>query len=518
MAASRVAAGILVSRLLGLVRERVFAHFFGNGALASAWRAALKIPNIIQNLLGEGSLSASFIPVYVRLLEEGREEEAGRVAGAVLGLLAAVAGTLALLGTLAAPWIAGVVLWGWEGGDPARATTVSLLRILFPMTGVLVLSAWLLGILNSHRRFFVSYVAPAVWNAAMITVLVAWGWWRGLGQEDLLLALGWGALAGGLLQILVQLPFALPYLGGLKISLDRTLADVREVVRNFLPVAAARGAVNLSGLFDLFLASFLLDNAIATMGYAQTLYVLPVSLFGMSIAAAELPELSRDEAEGLEAVRNRAENAIVGVTFWMLPSALGYVLFGEEVVAAIFRTGAFGANDAVVGGWVLAAYALGLPASGVSRVLSSSFYALRDTRTPASIAYARILVSAGVGAALMFPFDRILIGNLGFGAAGLALGASVGAWLEWALLRRSLRRRLQGLGPFRPRVAPMILAVAVAAGIGLGLQRLLPATYPLLRAVLVVGPFGVAYLALTHLMGVSRFRLPRNGGPGQDVL
>ena len=521
MAASRVAAGIFVSRLLGLVRERVFAHFFGNGALASAWRAALKIPNILQNLLGEGSLSASFIPVYVRLLEAGDEKGAGRVAGAVLGLLTVVAGALALLGAVGAPWIADVVLPGWDTSDGAREVTVALLRILFPMTGVLVLSAWLLGILNSHRRFFVSYVAPAMWNAAMITVMVAMGWWLGMEGSDLILALGWGALVGGILQVLVQVPFALPYLGGVRISLDRKRAEVQEVVRNFVPVAAARGAVNLSGLFDLFLASFLLDNAIATMGYAQTLYVLPVSLFGMSIAAAELPELSRDEASGLAAVRRRAEQAIDGVTFWMLPSAVGYVLFGEEIMGAVFRTGAFGADDAVVAGWVLAAYALGLPASGVSRVLSSSFYALRDTRTPASIAYVRILASGGMGAALMFPFDGFVIGGLGLGAAGLGLGAAAGAWLEWGLLRRSLRSRLGGFGQGAGRNLRRATAVVVASAIGLGLQSVLPQTSPVLRGVLVVGPFAATYLVLTHWMNVSRLVIRRGsisgGGPGDEA-
>jgi len=517
MAASRVAAGIFVSRLLGLVRERVFAHYFGNGALADAWRAALKIPNILQNLLGEGSLSASFIPVYVRLLEDGREEDAGRVAGAVLGLLTLAAGGLALAGALLAPWIADVLLAGWGEARTSRDVTVGLLRILFPMTGVLVISAWVLGILNSHRRFFISYVAPSVWNGAMIAALIAFGWWQGFGQRDLIQALGWGALCGGVLQVLFQLPFAAPYLRHLKVSLDRRRLEVSEVFRNFVPVAAARGAVNLSGLFDLFLASFLIEGAIGSMGYAQTLYVLPVSLFGMSIAAAELPELSRDEMAGLAAVRRRAESAISGVTFWMLPSAVGYVLFGEEVVGAVYRTGAFGAADTVVAGLVLGAYAIGLPASGVSRVMSSSFYALRDTRTPASIAYVRILTSAVAGAALMFPLDERRVGPLGLGAVGLGLGASFGAWLEFVLLRYQLRRRLQGLGSGWGTLVRTVLAVAGASLVGLLVQGQLPGAGPVVQAVLIVGSFGVAYLALTAAMGVSRFTLSGSSLPPADM-
>ncbi|NNM33198.1 MAG: hypothetical protein HKO53_09035 [Gemmatimonadetes bacterium] len=198
----------------------------------------------------------------------------------------------------------------------------------------------------------------------------------------------------------------------------------------------------------------------------------------------------------------------------MLPSAVGYVLFGEEIMGAVFRTGAFGADDAVVGGWVLAAYALGLPASGVSRVLSSSFYALRDTRTPASIAYVRIVVSGGVGAALMVPFDDFVIGGLGLGAAGLGLGAATGAWLEWGLLRRSLGSRLGGLGPGLDRNLRRAAALFVASALGLGLRTVLPETGSVVRGILVVGPFALTYLVLTHWMNVSRLVIRPGPNPG----
>ena len=309
MAAPRVAAGILVSRVLGLARESVFAHYFGNGALADAWRAGLRIPNVIQNLLGEGSLSASFIPVYVRLLEEGKDREAGRVAGAALGLLCLVAGLLAAAGAWGAPFLAVVIAPGFVD-DPLRAEALaSLLPILFPMVALLVVSAWALAILNSHRRFFVAYVAPALWNVAIIGALLA-GAARGLMGIDLLLAMAWGALGGGALQLLFQLPFAAPHLKGLALSLGRGVHAIREVARNFLPAVAARGALNLSALLDLFLASMLAEAAVSMMGYAQTLYLLPISLFGMSVAAAELPELSRDRLAGLEAVRERTRGAV----------------------------------------------------------------------------------------------------------------------------------------------------------------------------------------------------------------
>ncbi|HUF49637.1 MAG TPA: lipid II flippase MurJ, partial [Longimicrobiales bacterium] len=206
-----VAAGILLSRIAGFVRDIIFARYLGNSGFASAFRAALRMPNVLQNLLGEGTLSASFIPVYSKLLEEGDDEAAGRLAGAIFALLLAVAGGLSLFGMLLAPVLVSVFLTGFEG--EIRELTIACTRIIFPMTGILVLSAWALGILNSHRRFFVSYTAPVLWNAAIIAVLLFFG--TRLDQRSLVIALAWGALVGGALQFLIQLPWVLRLQRGL---------------------------------------------------------------------------------------------------------------------------------------------------------------------------------------------------------------------------------------------------------------------------------------------------------------
>lgn len=500
------------------MRDRAVAHHFGAGALADVWKAALRIPNVLQNLLGEGSLSASFIPVYVRLLAEGREEEAGRVAGAVLGLLAVAAGVLAAAGVWAAPLLADVVVPGY-GEDGRRDLLVPILRVLFPMTGVLVVSAWALGILNSHRRFFVAYVAPALWNLAIIVALLAAAGWGLMGAE-LLMAAAWGALAGGALQLLFQLPFMARHLKGVVPSLGRGVAGAGKVLRNFVPVVAARGAVNLSSLLDLWLASLLATAAVSAMTYAQTLYLLPISLFGMSVAASELPELSRHAATGTEAVRKRAERAVATVLFWLVPSTVGYMVFGSEVIGIVYQTGEFSAGDAQAIGLILGAYAIGLPASGVSRVLSSTFFALGDTRTPARIAYARIFVSAAIGCSIMFPFDRLSVGGIAMGAAGLAVGASAGAWLELYLLGRGLGRRMPGLSFGAPRVLLYILAAAVATAVGFAPGALLPPMHPIIAGAAVVVPFAAAYLLVTARMGISPVHpgelLGRLRSPGPD--
>ncbi|KAB2954775.1 MAG: murein biosynthesis integral membrane protein MurJ, partial [Thermoanaerobaculia bacterium] len=303
-----VGAGILASRLAGFARAAVTSAAFGVGAHADVLQTALRAPNLLQNLLGEQALSASFIPVYTRLLAAGRTEAARRFAGAVFGLLLAVAAALVLTGILAARPLVAVFAAGYlqDAGRVAAGElavdryelAVRAVRWMFPMTGLLVLSAWALGVLNSHRRYFLAYVAPVAWNAAIIAAL-AWGMltWTGTGDARstrLLLAACVGALAGGLAQFAVQLPGVLRELGGLRISFSTSVEGVRDSLRAFGPAVAGRGVVQLSSYLDQLLASLLAVGAVSALGYAQLLYLLPVALFGQSIAAAALPELARD--------------------------------------------------------------------------------------------------------------------------------------------------------------------------------------------------------------------------------
>jgi len=511
-----VGAGILLSRLSGIVRDAVVAFYLGSGRHAEVFFAGLRAPNLLQNLLGEGTLSASFIPVYARLHEEGREEDAGRFAGAALGLLTVTAYGVALLGIAAAPLVVQVLVPFWSPDDQALLARV--LRILFPMTATLVLSAWALGILNSHRRFFVSYVAPVLWNVALIAaaVMAAGGVYANAEAraDGIVLGLAWGGLAGGVLQLLVQLPFMGRHLAAVRPSLGRGVVGVREAVTNFLPVVAARGALNLSALVDVFLAGLLVEGAVAHLSRAQTLYLLPISLFGMAVAAAELPELSRQGPEAGSLLAGRVRTALARVRFLLIPSAAAYLTFGDLLVAGLYQRGAFGTPDSRVVGWVLAGYALGLPASGASRTLSSAFYALRDTRTPARMAVLRIIVSLVVAASLIFPLDRFRIGPFGLGTVGLALGASLGAWLEYGLLRRHLKRRIGPHGPGLEGVAVLVGIAAVAASAGWASRHhLWPRILPeglrlggfdptlLLTAVGTAGVFGVVYLALAGVAG-----------------
>jgi putative peptidoglycan lipid II flippase len=518
-----VAAGILLSRLAGLVREVAIAGYLGAGAAADAFKAALRIPNLLQNLLGEGVLSASFIPVYARLLDEDRRE-AGRVAGAVAGLLCALTGVLVVVGVVLARPITVLLTPGFEGERLDLA--VDLLRIMFPGIGFLVLSAWCLGILNSHREFFLSYVAPVLWNAAQIAIVVTAGL-LGASRTGIATALAWGVLVGGVLQLGVQLPAVRRLVRGMRLSLDHRSPEVRNVIRRFTPVVVGRGVVQVLTYVDLVLASLLAVGAVAALTYAQVLYLLPISLFGMAVAAAELPELARLGAAGRTRIRERLVIGMERVTFYVAPTVAVYVLAGDVVVGALLERGEFDPADTRLVWFVLGAFALGLLGTTRSRLLQNGLYALDRTRLVARIAVLRVALAALIGAALMFPLDRWAIvgpsvereGDLGFsplpealrlmedgpprlGVVGLALGAAVSSWVEYRILRRALEWRL---GPFPPQRSAerWSLVAALAAGIlAAGIRSVTDDLPRLLAAVVVVGPAALTYLAITSSVRV----------------
>lgn len=520
-----VASGIFLSRIAGLIRTRVTAQYLGASMYADVFTACLRMPNVLQNLLGEGTLSASFIPVYSELLEENRRELAGRTAGAIFGLLAALAGIMVLIGVIFAPLLVGIFLPGFEGERQALA--IEVVRIIFPMTGVLVLSAWALGVLNSHRKFFIPYVAPVAWNGAMIATLVLLG--GRLSADRLVAALAWGALIGGGLQFLVQLPWVLRLERELRPSLRVGLKPVREAIRNAGPAIAGRGVVQVSGWLDMVLASLLASGAVAVVGYAQTLYLLPISLFGMSVAAAELPELSRQQRGATDELRVRTNAGLERIAFFVIPSFVAFVLLGEVLVAAIFQIGEFDPTDTRLVYLTLVAFSVGLIASTGTRLFSSTFFALRDTRTPARFAIVRVVSSAGLAFLLMTQFEAIPsqgIGALGIGAGaldwgllrgitvegrslgpvGLAAGSGIAAWIEWCLLRRELRTRIGAVGARRAQLARMVAAAALAAGAGWGIHLLTGNLPPLLDGLFVFTGFGLVYLLSAATFGLQEVR------------
>jgi putative peptidoglycan lipid II flippase len=467
--AALVAAGILLSRLVGLVRQKLFAHYLGNGLEAAAFAAATRIPNVLQNLLGEGVLSASFIPVYAGLRAKKDDDEARRVAGAVFGLLAVVVAVMVAAGVLAAPLLVDVIAPGYEGA--ARELTIRLVRLIFPGTGVLVLSAWCLGILNSHKKFFLSYAAPVVWNGCIIAALVLA---RGEQQDTIATWAAWGSVAGSVAQFVVQLPNVLRLLGGFAPKPSLSLPSVQTVVKGFIPAVLARGVVQLSSWVDMAYATMISERAVSALSYAQTIALLPVSLFGMAISAAELPELSADamksKDERAAAIKARLGAGLERMAFFVVPSAVAFLLLGDLIAAALLESGRFTAADSRFTWYILIGSGVALSAQTSGRLYSSAFYALKDTRTPLKFALLRV----SLGIALGYYAVRILPGQLGLpehlGAVFITITTGATAWVEMLLMRGALRRELGALPSTGPQLAKVWPAAIVAGAIALGVK------------------------------------------------
>ncbi|MCC7053361.1 MAG: murein biosynthesis integral membrane protein MurJ [Gemmatimonadaceae bacterium] len=514
-----VAAGTLVSRILGFTRDAVIAHVLGTSTAADALRAALRIPNLMQNLFGEGALSASFIPVYARLRTGQQDEEAVRVAGAVFTLLALLSSVLVLVGVTWSAELVALLTPGFAAGT--RAITTALVRLMFPGVGLLVLSAWCLGVLNSHRRFFLSYVSPAVWNLAIIAAVLTG---PRTSLEDAARLVAWGALVGSALQFLVQLPAVLTLVRGMRLDPATDDPHVRTVARNFGPALMSRGVLQVSSFVDLQFATMLTAGSVAALGLAQSITLLPVTLFGSAITAAALPGMSSVRGDGdvrNAALRERLAANQRRIAFFIVPSAAAFLAVGDAIAAALYRSGRFTAADTTWLWAILAGASLGLLASTLARLYSSAFFALQDTTTPFRFA----LVRVGIGIALAYLLGVRLPGWIGidprWGTAGLTLASGIAGWSEFTLLRRGLRDRIGAL----PAVLPLLLRLWGCALLAAGVTWAVRVPWlgrsgvpHRLESVALLGVFAVTYGVVTLATGipeatalVERIRRRRGG-------
>ncbi len=492
-AAFVVGSGILVSRLVGLLRNTAFAYFFGSGAVSDAYSAAFKIPNAVRNLLGEGTLSASFVPVYSRLLEHDDAAAARTLANAMLGVLLLVVSVLTLLGMLLAPALTTALAPGFDG--PTRELATRLTRILFPMTGVMVLSGWCLGVQNSHRRFFWSYASAALWSIAQIVLLLVWGP-HAESAAVLAIWLAWATLIGALLQVGAQMPEVLRLTGPLRPTLALRAEGLMQTLRNVMPVVTALGAVQVSSFIDLQIASYLPSGATTNMAYANTLGLLPVSLFGVSVAAAALPDLSRDYGvQALDVLRERLRGGWQRILFYIVPSAVALIVLGDYCVGILYRAGRFGPSEQQVVHWILAAYSVGLVSFASVKLLASVHYAFQDYRTPLRASIVAIVISAVTAVAIALPLRRSP-----FATAGIALGSALGSYVNLIILVGGLRRRLGAL--YTPAMwvgmRRILIATMCAALVGTlarwAHMHWMPALHPRVAGIPILGMFGLTYL------------------------
>ena len=473
--------------------------------MADAFKAAVRIPNTLNNLFGEGVLSASFVTVYSKLRALGEDERAEDLAAAVFGVLSLVCAIIVLAGILTSPILVDFIAPGFH--SERRALTVHLVRILFPGTAMLVMSAWCLGVLNSHRRFLLSYTAPVAMNIAMIGCLV------GLGgrtvQERLAIDLAWAFVLGSILQFLVQLPRVIQLLPAFRPLLDLRSEEVRTVIRNFGPIFVGRGVVQVSAFVDSIIASDLPNGAVSALAYGQTVSILPISLFSMSVSAAELPALSsaigaHEEVAAL--LRQRLTAGLRRIAFFVVPSAVAFLTIGDVISGALYQSGRFQHADAIWQWGILAGSAVGLLASGLGRLYSSGFYALLDTKTPLRFALIRVTLTTLLGILFALFVPQWLGIDKKWGVAGLTVSAGIAGWVEFLLLRRGLTRRIGGTS-IPPALLGKLWSTALLAGsASYVLKLLIGSGHPRLLALAVVPVYGTIYFVGTARWGVEESR------------
>ncbi|MGI8509822.1 MAG: murein biosynthesis integral membrane protein MurJ [Gemmatimonadaceae bacterium] len=527
-AAFLVGTGIFASRIAGLVRQRIFAHYLGASLANDAFQGAFRIPNLLQNLFGEGVLSASFIPEYAGTLARGDRKGADELAGAVFGALSIVASVIVLIGVVAAPQLVGILAGGgstfgalvkplqgvlpaaflkWlavTGASPREeALTITLVRILFPGAALLVFSAWCLGVLNANRKFLVSYMAPLAWNAVMIAALLFFGPRRS--PFDLVVVVAWASVLGSAAQFLVQLPIVARVAPTVRPNFRFGMPSVRRVFRQFSAAFLGRGVVQISAFVDLALAYHLPVGTVSSLAYAQNLYLLPGSLFGMSVSAAELPAMSSamgTEFEIAAQLRERLNAGMERIAFFIVPCVVAFLALGDIVTGAFLQTGKFTRGNTVWVWEILIGSTVGLLASTLGRLDSSTYYALRDTRTPLKFAIVRIALTTVLGVLFAFWVPGWLGLDPKLGAAGLTASAGIAGWVEFALLRRGLTRRIGRTGLKARYVISLWIPALVAAVLGSLFRLVIPTSRPLLLAGFSLVTFGVAYILLGSYMRI----------------
>ncbi len=371
----------------------------------------------------------------------------------------------------AAPWLVAALAPGFPG--EARALTTDLVRILFPMSGVMIIGAWCLGILTSNGRFFLPFVAPVIWNLAQIIGLLIG---TSAGWEPLVVTLAWSTLIGSVLQVGLQLPAVKGLLGGLRISLERGFAPVQRVVKNAGPVALGQGIFQVSSVMEGLIGSLLATGALTSLYFAQRLALLPLALVGSAVAVAALPAMSRED--GIQSLGTHFSVGTRRILYFILPSMVAMMLFGDLAASVLFQRGAFGEDDVRAVYGVLIAYGIGLVPTSLVKLKATGFYALGDTKSPVRYAFISITTGLAIGTTIALLLDRRGLGAVSI--AGLVAGGSVGGWVNLTLLARGLRRRgapawLRQLGwPILRMIASAVLAGAGGFGVRQMAESMLP--------------------------------------------
>ncbi len=496
-----LSAATMASRVLGLVRDQLFAALVGANRFSDAFVVAFRIPNLLRDLFAEGALSSAFVPTFADYHANQGREAAWRLANAVVGLVLVIVGGLTLLGIAFAPAVVAALAPGF--GPSEAAFTAYLTRLMMPFLLLVSLAAVAMGMLNAQSRFAAPALAPALFNAGSIAVGIGL-WWSGQGPRGAVIGWSLGTLLGGLLQLLAQLP-SLWRLGFRPLPrLGRGLLrepGIRRIGRLMAWAVVGLSATQVNIVVNTAFASH--EEAAATwLMYAFRLMQLPLGVFGVAIATVSGAGVAQRVARGdMAGVRETLGSAMRLVAFLNVPSAVGLAVLAEPILSLIYQHGRFGARDTAGTAAALVLYALGLYAYSGVKVFAPAFYALDEVRVP--------VVGSVLGMAVNVALNVLLYPVLGF--KGVALGTSLAAWANFAVLAIAWRRRRGGLTGERiyRQLGGVLAASAVLAAICLGTAGWLAPRLPghglerqALLALVPIAAGAVAYFAVARLLGV----------------
>jgi putative peptidoglycan lipid II flippase len=432
------AAGVVgiytfLSRVLGLLRDMLIAHFFGSGMSADAFFVAFRIPNLLRRLFAEGSFSVAFIPVFTEYLQKRSREDAFILARVVFTFLILILTAVTILGVVFSPWIVRIIAPGFGAAGEKYALTVLLTRIMFPYILLVSVLALFMGILNSMKHFAAPAMAPMLLNLSMIAALV----FLVPAMRTPTVSLAIAVLAGGILQMLLQVPFILKH--GLSLA-PRWLPShpaLRRIGMLMLPTVFGSAIYQINQLVGTLLASLLEEGSVSYLYYADRLVQFPLGVFAVAISTAVLPSLSREAADrDFAGLRGTISHAIRLTMFITIPAMMGLIVLREPIIRLLFQRGAFDSYTTDMTARALLYYSLGLWAFAGLRVFVSAFYSLQDTKTPVKV--------AAVAMAVNIVFSLILM-RTRLEHGGLALALSLASTMQLVILIVLLRRRIGGI-------------------------------------------------------------------------
>jgi len=521
-AAGVISAATLLSRVLGLVREQVFAAQFGAGFAVDAFQVAFRVPNLLRDLFAEGAMSAAFVPTLTRTEKEQGPEAAMRLANLVINFLLVAVSAICLIGIVAAPWIVRVLAPGFAAIPGKLELTTLMTRIMTPFLLLVSVAAAVMGILNTRRVFFLPAVAPTMLNLALILAgfLIAplmprWGLKPIVGMAI-------GAVLGGLGQLWIQVPALRAQ--GYRWRPEVSFRDpgVIRMVTLMAPASIGIAAAQINIFTSTFLASMLAEGSVSWLNYAYRLMQLPIGLFGVAIATVTLAEVSRHAAAGnLAGLKETLSFSLRLVLLLTLPATFLLMVLARPVIAVLYQHGRFDAADTFQTARALWAYALGLSAFSSVRVLVPAFYSLGMARIPVFVSMSTI----GATVLLYFPLMHF------YQHTGLALAVSIGSLINFTVLFWMLRRKIGALGGRKllSSAVRILLASAVAAAAAAAVARgvesavgLATLGERLLVVSLALAAAGAVYVAACLLLRVEELkpvaawlaRLRRGGAKG----